>query len=365
MKKIVVMLIVVMVIGIGFFSGCNEQNNVSDGTNSLDNNQNNGNESYPKAYAFSSRKAGVAPLFVNFTGEGVDDDGYIVSYFWDFDDGNTSTMQTVNHTFFLPGTYNITFTVTDDEGNTGMDYILIIVSGSSGGDGETEGTVFELFENWESAVVGIYNVKMTEKVEDGDNYIYKHEYDYIEGDAGTWKVMDNYYGYFNNFPDKYSNPMESSPNIAEIISSQGNEYLFMDVPIPYDGIPIMRVEFYDKLEIPLTENTIISFEGSYQSFEALFSSDGNYSGSYRITLELLVGEETIYYSLYDDSKNQWGHYTKYDVILVNPGLTTRNVFNDFTKEFGYKYTGDEKITGVTFLVHYPGQATFDNIHIYN
>jgi PKD repeat protein len=47
-----------------------------------------------------------------------DPDGYIVSYRWDFGDGNTTTVAVpiVNHKYAKPGTYNVTLTVIDDEG---------------------------------------------------------------------------------------------------------------------------------------------------------------------------------------------------------------------------------------------------------
>ncbi|WP_131106019.1 PKD domain-containing protein [Ornithinimicrobium sufpigmenti] len=45
-----------------------------------------------------------------------DEDGDIVSYNWDFGDGNTGSGLTVNHTYAAAGDYRITLTVTDDDG---------------------------------------------------------------------------------------------------------------------------------------------------------------------------------------------------------------------------------------------------------
>jgi len=47
-----------------------------------------------------------------------DPDGYIVSYFWDFDDGTNDTGVTVNHTYVEDGSYTVNLTVTDDDGSS-------------------------------------------------------------------------------------------------------------------------------------------------------------------------------------------------------------------------------------------------------
>ncbi|MFC2078133.1 PKD domain-containing protein [Candidatus Bipolaricaulota bacterium] len=48
-----------------------------------------------------------------------DEDGEIVSYVWDFDDGTDGSGMTVSHTFATVGTYSIYLRVTDDKGDFG------------------------------------------------------------------------------------------------------------------------------------------------------------------------------------------------------------------------------------------------------
>ncbi|MEM3341828.1 MAG: PKD domain-containing protein [Thermoplasmata archaeon] len=75
--------------------------------------------------------SGIAPLAIQFTSTSSDPDGTIVSYHWDFGDGNTSTVPSPNHTFIQPGNYTVKLTVVDNDGLSANSAILITVSGSS------------------------------------------------------------------------------------------------------------------------------------------------------------------------------------------------------------------------------------------
>jgi PKD repeat protein len=57
-------------------------------------------------------------LTVNFTDTSTDPDGTIVSWDWDFGDGNNSTLQNPSHTYAAGGTYTVTLTVTDNDALT-------------------------------------------------------------------------------------------------------------------------------------------------------------------------------------------------------------------------------------------------------
>jgi Zn-dependent metalloprotease len=60
----------------------------------------------------------INDLTVTFTDASTDSDGTIVSWLWDFGDGNTSTAQNPVHTYATYGTYTVTLTVTDDDDAT-------------------------------------------------------------------------------------------------------------------------------------------------------------------------------------------------------------------------------------------------------
>jgi len=73
----------------------------------------------PIASFTANPTSGVAPLEVSFNASSSSDsDGSIISYTWDFKDGDTGSGQTINHTFSSTGSYNVMLTVIDNEGAT-------------------------------------------------------------------------------------------------------------------------------------------------------------------------------------------------------------------------------------------------------
>jgi PKD repeat protein len=63
--------------------------------------------------------ASVSGLTAQLTSQATDADGTIAQYAWTFGDGGTSTEQNPSHTYGSAGTYDVTLTVTDDDGATG------------------------------------------------------------------------------------------------------------------------------------------------------------------------------------------------------------------------------------------------------
>ncbi|WP_445475508.1 S8 family serine peptidase [Methanococcoides methylutens] len=67
--------------------------------------------------SINAPSSGVAGTPIQFYGSGsADPDGTIVSYYWDFGDGNSSSDIDPTNTYGLAGDYTVTLTVTDDDG---------------------------------------------------------------------------------------------------------------------------------------------------------------------------------------------------------------------------------------------------------
>lgn len=103
----------------------------------------------PTAVLTTSATTGMAPFSVSFDGSGsTDADGDMLSYSWDFGDGNSATGSMQNHVYTNPGTYVATLTV--DDGNNGSDTesVTITVESDGGGTNETVEVVFNVNSFW-------------------------------------------------------------------------------------------------------------------------------------------------------------------------------------------------------------------------
>ena len=100
----------------------------SDGGSSTeppDGNQNQTNQQ-PTANASLSEQTGVVGRMLYFNGSGsYDSDGYLTSWVWDFGDGMNGTGERTTHIYQSIGVYEVTLTVTDDDGATSTDTINV------------------------------------------------------------------------------------------------------------------------------------------------------------------------------------------------------------------------------------------------
>ena len=72
----------------------------------------------PNQAPASSFTWAVTDLAVDFTDTSTDTDGSVTAWSWDFGDGNTSTARNPQHTYASAGPYQVSLTVTDDDGSS-------------------------------------------------------------------------------------------------------------------------------------------------------------------------------------------------------------------------------------------------------
>lgn len=83
----------------------------------------------PSAVAVADVRYGTAPLIVKFDGtRSTDPEGDSLIYFWAFGDGGAAFGPTPSHTFDVYGSYDVTLTVTDPEGLTGLASVNVLLA---------------------------------------------------------------------------------------------------------------------------------------------------------------------------------------------------------------------------------------------
>lgn len=94
-----------------------------------------GGGNQPPVADFSFTLDAENPFQVYFEDSSRDSDGSISSWSWDFGDGNSSSQRSPIHTYGSLGTYNVTLTVTDNEGAERSTSQEVVVLDSSLGNG--------------------------------------------------------------------------------------------------------------------------------------------------------------------------------------------------------------------------------------
>jgi microbial collagenase len=89
----------------------------------------------PTAFVNGPFNATVGEIVTMNSSNSSDVDGSIVSQLWDFGDGSTSSAAIPNHAYLSAGTYNVSLTVTDNEGSSSsVSTTATIVAASSSSD---------------------------------------------------------------------------------------------------------------------------------------------------------------------------------------------------------------------------------------
>ena len=225
---------------------------------------------------------------INFESGGSDDpDGKIINYEWDFGDGSTSINANPSHEFQNSGSYTVKLTVFDDDDDTGIDTISILVVEPVvepdpiiiEGSGDDVTSTFKLIE-------GITIFHMTH---DGDSNIIIWLYESY-GDDSNLLVNDigKYDGSALNGVSDSNAAITSPGNHYLKITADGDWKIIIEQPRPTSAPELPRTYSGAGDDVPspfMLENVKfeLSHDGDSNFIVQLFNDDGEY-------VKLLVNE---------------------------------------------------------------------------
>jgi PKD repeat protein len=217
-----------------------------------------------------------------------DPDGTIVSFNWDFGDGNTGTGVTPTHTYLLDGTFTVMLTVTDDAGDTDTAGSTAVIGLGNqppvaDANGPYSGTVGDVvtFDGTGSS--------------DPDGSIATYSWDFGDGSTGTGPNPAHTYisaGMFNvtlTVTDD-SGATDSAATTAEIAELPVNEPPLADANGPYTGTVGANITF-DGSGSSDPDGIIVAYDwdfgdgntGSGVMPTHTYSADGNFTVTLTVT----------------------------------------------------------------------------------
>jgi PKD repeat protein len=284
----------------------------------------------PEASCSAEPKSGTVPLTVRFTGSGTDSDGYISSYYWNFDDGSSSSSTSPSHTYITSGSYSVKFTVTDNDGATDSKYISVSVYNLPDEDGDG---IPDSSDN----CIYVPNPSQLDTDNDGegdscdiddDNDGYLDTNDYVSNKDVRIKITLEEFGVLNE---------------VDFFSSEAQVYFIVKV----NGVEVERYPSGEdsRFNVQLNENRVVNYPVYYNvpdnqlthiiliqmyDWDSFDSDDlldldgtgpeGSFAVHYNIQTESWTGEDTTGYTDGSNDGTQGSDdddaYLKYDIELV-------------------------------------------------
>lgn len=292
-----------------------------------------GSNTPPTAVISSSSTVGDSPLPVDFDGSmSTDEDGSIMLYKWAFGDGAAGVGQLASYTYFTPGNFDSTLTVTDDGGLSDSTSTPVIVTGTvDGGTNSPPSAAINASADWGYVplTVSFSGLDST----DPDNEIIDYAWNFGDGATGTGDVIDHLYlraGTYN-VKLKVTDSLGSSDEALHTIITQSPPAVTFEIGTISINDSWTRVSFAKKYSNPV----IVSGPPSYNDYDPAVVRIRNLDNTgfdIRIQewdyLDGTHGYETVYYMVMEQ-----GSYMLDDGSVVESGT----------------FTGTSRFTSQTFI----------------
>ncbi len=232
---------------------------------------------------------GTVNIPLSFDGSASSDpDGTIVSYAWDFGDGNTGTGVSPTHTYITDGVFNAALTVTDDVGDTGTDTSTATIGlGNQPPVSDPNGPY--------TGTVGVAVAFDGSASADPDGTITSYSWNFGDGNTGTGATPSHTYavaGMYNvilTVTDDVG-ATDAAGTTADVTNPPTNQPPVADPGGPYSGSVGVPVAF-DGTASADPDGTITAYDwdfgdgnlGSGATPTHTYAVDGNYTVTLTVT----------------------------------------------------------------------------------
>ena len=234
----------------------------------------------PPVADFTSSANGLAVEFDGSTSS--DADGSVAEYAWDFGDGTTAATVNPAHTFAASGTFEVTLTVTDDQGAT--DELMREV---------TVNTINSLpTASFTSTADGLaVTFDATASVDD-DGTIEEFDWDFGDGTTGTGATVEHTYA----DGDTYTVTLTVTDNRGGV-NSMTDEFTVM----PNNALPTAAfTSTVDELNAAFDASTSTDTDGTISGYAWDFGDDTTATGVTANHEYAVAGEYTVTLTVTDD-----------------------------------------------------------------
>lgn len=222
---------------------------------------------------------------VAFDGSGSSDsDGTIASYLWDFGDGTSGNGATTTHTYTAQGTYNLSLTVTDNDGAVDSASTSVTIDPANQAPTANAGGPY-------SGMAGDTIVFDGTGSSDPDGTISSYAWDFGDGASGSGATPSHVYasaGSYNvSLTVSDDGGLSHTDTTSVTIGSVANQPPVADAAGPYSGTAGMPVSF-DGSGSTDPDGSIVAYEWDFGDGATGTGSNPSHSyaaeGSYNVTL---------------------------------------------------------------------------------